>query len=123
MTDLVLYAVQNREGKWFRSKGYGGYGETWVEDISKARVYGTPQPARARITYFANRWPEHGVPYLVALYVTEVKVLDETDRVNEARVVKQRQEIKRDVSSRSREHAQAVVALEVAQQRLKELGE
>lgn len=33
---LDFYAVRNRDGKWLRSKGYGGFGKCWVDDISAA---------------------------------------------------------------------------------------
>jgi hypothetical protein len=44
---LTLYAVRNREGKWFRAKGYGGYGDTWTPDIGKAKLYSKIARARA----------------------------------------------------------------------------
>jgi hypothetical protein len=37
--NLKLYVVINKEGKYFRAKGRDGYGETWVSDIQKARIY------------------------------------------------------------------------------------
>lgn len=44
---LDFYAVRNRDGKWLRSKGYGGFGKCWVDDISAAKIYGKPGPAKA----------------------------------------------------------------------------
>jgi len=78
---MKLYAVRNAEGKWFRRKGYGGYGATWVDDFSKATIYNKIGSARSRVTFFAKTWPEYGIPDLVELNVTSTKVLDETERV------------------------------------------
>ena len=36
---MKLYAVRSKDGKYFRAKGYGGYGESWVDDIKNARLY------------------------------------------------------------------------------------
>jgi hypothetical protein len=89
---MVLYAVRNRDGQYFRAKGYGGYGETWVDSLSKARIYPKPGPARGQVTYFATNHPTYGVPELVELRVTEVVALDETARVQKSRDRKAKQE-------------------------------
>ena len=34
--DLKLYAVQSKDGKWLRAKGYSGSGNSWVENIEDA---------------------------------------------------------------------------------------
>jgi len=84
MDEIKLYAVRNAEGQWFRSKGYGGYGKTWVDEFRKARVYNAIGPARQQVTFFAKNYPEFGVPDLVELTVTSVTALDESDRVAKA---------------------------------------
>jgi hypothetical protein len=81
---LVLYAVRNRDGQYFRAKGYGGGGATWVDDIKKARIYPKAGPARAQVTFFATKYPQYGVPDLVELHVTETVVADETTRVKKS---------------------------------------
>lgn len=78
---LTMYAVRSKDGKWFRRKGYSGYGDSWVDDIKRARIYGKPGPARAQITFWAENYPSHGVPDLVALKVTDMEVLDEAQRL------------------------------------------
>lgn len=78
---LEVYAVQNREGKWFRRKGYGGSGESWVDRFSAARIYNKIGPARGVVTWFAEAYPEYGIPNLVRLKISEVELIDETDRV------------------------------------------
>jgi hypothetical protein len=81
---LTLYAVQNRDGQWFRAKGRGGYGETWVDDIKAARTYTRIGPAKAAVTFFHKRWPEYGAPYIVKLHVTRVERVDQTERAGKA---------------------------------------
>lgn len=78
---IELFAVRNQEGKYFHRKGYGGYGETWTSDFKKARIYTKIGQARAIVTFFADRWPEYGIPDVVQLMVTEVKVIKEEERV------------------------------------------
>ena len=81
---LVMYAVRNKDGQYFRAKGYGGYGETWVDALSKARIYPRPAQARSRVTYFAEHFPSFGVPELVELRVTEIVALNESTRVKKS---------------------------------------
>jgi len=81
---LTMYAVRNKDGQYFRSKGYCGSGETWVDDIKKARIYPKPGPARAQVTFFAGAYPKYGVPDIVELRVTEVVAVDEAVRVKKA---------------------------------------
>lgn len=83
-TLLTLYAIRNKEGKWMRSKGYGGQGEKWVDDLGKAKNYPKQGTARAQVTFWANAFPKYGIPELVELRVNETVVLDETKRVNKS---------------------------------------
>jgi len=110
---LVLYAVRNRDGKYFHAKGYGHCGATWVDDIKKARIYPRPGPARARVTYFVTNYPQFGVPELVELRVTEVVAAKEEDRVQKSQQRKQAAEARR-------AERQAKYDLERAEHKLKE---
>lgn len=92
---LKFYAVRNKEGKYFRAKGYGGYGETWVDDIKKAKIYSKPGGARGVITWFYNNYPEYGVPDLIELGVTDVVILNEEKRVLKSAKKKEIEERKR----------------------------
>jgi hypothetical protein len=83
--DFTFYLVRNKEGKFFRSKGWGGYGDTWVEDPKRARVYQKISQARSRVSFFANNYPEYGVPDLVAISASQGIVLDESKRVEKAK--------------------------------------
>jgi hypothetical protein len=81
---LVLYAVRNSRGEWFRAKGYQGRGETWVADMKSAKIYARPGPAKTQVTFFAKKFPELPVPELVELVVTEVRAVDQVARVKKA---------------------------------------
>ena len=78
---MNIYAVRNREGKWLRRKGYGGYGDVWTDDFSRVRLYTNIKPARARVTYFFKRWPGFGAADIVVFELTEVGVIGELHRV------------------------------------------
>ncbi len=93
--NLVLYAVRNREGKWFRSKGYNGYGESWVEDINKAKWYSKPGVAKSQVTYWAKNYPKFGVPDLVRITSNTYEIVDQKERVVKAINRIQTDELKR----------------------------
>jgi len=59
---MKLYVVRNKEGKFFRSIGYGGTGANWVEGLDKAKFYTKVGQAKSRCTYFAGHYPQFGVP-------------------------------------------------------------
>lgn len=101
MTEPILkfYVIKSKDGKYFRAKGYGGYGESWVDDIKKARVYQKPGGARGVVTWFANNWPTFGIPDLVELHVTKEVLLDETNRVLKSKAKIARDEAKRKYNS------------------------
>lgn len=92
---LVLYAVRNSQGQYFRAKGYGGDGNTWVDDINKAKIYGKTGGARGTITWFANYYPSYPTPDLIKLTVTGIEVMDETTRVEKAKQKKATKEANR----------------------------
>jgi hypothetical protein len=115
---LVLYAVRNKEGKWFRRKGFGGYGDTWVEDFYKARVYAKVGGARSVVSWFASHHPAYGVPDLVALEISSVRVIDEKARVEAARQKKALQQRAGELRHRQGELRRAEGNLEKARQDL-----
>jgi len=83
MKEIKVYAVQNKEGEWFRRKGYGGGGNSWVPDFSNARIFGKPGGARAVITYWGKTYEDFPTPKLVELTITKIKTINETERVKE----------------------------------------
>jgi len=116
---LKMYAVRNRDGQFFRNKGYGGSRSTWVDGLQKARIWPKPGPARSQVTFFATSYPQYGVPELVELRVTEVAVLDESARVQKsidrkakkaAERAKRHAEWERDQAERKLKEAQSTLA-------------
>ena len=81
---INLFAVRNRDGKWFRSKGYNGYGNSWVDNITTAKIYGTASSAKRQVTYWYTHYPEFGMPDLVQITSGKCDILDQTERVKKA---------------------------------------
>ena len=118
MEAFELYAIRNKDGLWFRRKGYGGGGSTWVKDFAKARIYTKTGGARNVISWFANSYPEYGVPDLVVLKITSVEALDETHRIETAKQRKKQKEEKLLLRRKKNELDRATKAFEEAKMRL-----
>lgn len=73
---LNFYLVRNKEGNWFRSKGYGGFGSSWTDNVRSARAYARPGPAKAVSTWFARNHPSYGVPDVVRFEAHLAEVID-----------------------------------------------
>jgi hypothetical protein len=84
METLELYVVKNSDGKYFRAKGYGHYGHSWVDDIKQARIYAKLSPARSQVTFWANNYSQYGTPVILKLTATVTEILDEVERVKKA---------------------------------------
>jgi len=84
MDTLELYVIRNKQGKYYRSKGYGGYGQNWVDELQKAKIYPRIGPARTQVTFWSNNYPGFGTPEIVVLTVSATKVLNEEERVKKA---------------------------------------
>lgn len=69
---MKLYVVRNKEGKFFRSIGYGGTGANWVESLDKAKFYTKVGQAKSRCTYFAGHYPQFGVPEVLEFDLTTI---------------------------------------------------
>lgn len=121
---ITLYAIRNSKGEWFRAKGRDGYGKkTWNEDLNIAKLYTKLSQARARVTFFANNYKDFPVPQLVEFQATQVRVVDETERVAKAKLKKQLE-----VENRKKIHAEvelkhAQAALAEAKAKIKKLTE
>ena len=118
---LVLFAVRNNEGKFFRAKGYGGGGNSWVEDINKAKIYGKIGGARGTITWFANNYPKYQTPELLKLTVTGVEVIDDSERVKKAQDKKVKDNAKKDKRNAEYRLEMAQKDLINAQNKIKQL--
>ena len=82
---LTIYAVRNAEGEWLRSSGYR---KLWVKNVQDAKLYTKIGQARGRVTFWANHAPDKDPPVIVAFTVSDVKVLEEADRVAAAKLRK-----------------------------------
>lgn len=80
--NLVMYAIRNANGFYFKSRGNYGGGIEWVSDINKARVYKTSGPARTIITWIYNDSDNFYVPELLKLNLSSVEIIDETERLS-----------------------------------------
>lgn len=97
METLEFYVVRSKDGKYLRAKGYNGYGDSWVTDLNKAKVYTKRQSATAQITFWANSYPEYGVPELVPLISTLGEPIPQEDRVAKVQKKKEIAKLNRDL--------------------------
>jgi len=123
MDELRFYAVRNSSGQWFHRKGYGGYGDTWVGDLKKARIYVNIGGARAVSGWFANNYPDYGVPEIVVFKAEVEEVLDEAARRRKAEEKEVEREEKREKKRANKRLEQAKKELEKAKERVEELRE
>jgi hypothetical protein len=84
METLEFYVVRSKDGKFLRSKGYSGSGNSWVTELSKAKVYTKKGPASAQITFWATNYPQYGIPDLIPLTATLGEPIDQTERVQKS---------------------------------------
>jgi hypothetical protein len=99
----VFYAVRNSDGQFFRAKGYGGGGSTWVDTIEQAKVYPRIGPARGRVTFFATNYPGYPTPKIVKLVVTRVEEIDESERVRKSQERKEKRKMEAELRHREYE--------------------
>lgn len=78
-TILDLFVVKTESGKYFRAKGYNGSGQTFVDELKKARLYTRLGPARSCVTYFKNY--NKMKLEIVQLLVTGEQVFDDSVRI------------------------------------------
>lgn len=95
------YVVVNHEGKYFKNKSRiyrwdAWHNEgTWVDDLSKAKIYTKSGPARSVITWFAKSNQLEAIPYLGVLKMTSCELIDESFRISESSIKDQRAELVR----------------------------
>ncbi len=121
MIHLTLYAVRFDDGKWFRSRGYGGYGDHRVPELKDAKLYSKIGQARGRVTFFAKRWPEYSAPSIVELHVTQLQVVNDGDRVQKTLAKNEARERKRKEEQRLNNVGIAKSELKAAQKRIAQL--
>lgn len=97
INSIAFFVVQNSEGKFFRRKGYGGHGDTWVDGLATARVWTKISGARSIVTFFANHYLNYPPPKIVKLTVAATEIIDETERIAAARAKKQKKLERREI--------------------------
>lgn len=102
MEALEFYVVRNKDGKYLRAKGYNGYGDSWVTDLKKAKVYTKRQGATAQVTYWANNFPQYGVPELVPLIATLGEPIPQEERVAKVQKKKEIEKLRRSIRNAER---------------------
>lgn len=118
---MEFYAIRSQDGKWFRRKGYGGYGENWVDDIKKARIFTKPGGARAQISYYATNFPQYKIPDLVVLKVSEYELIDESHRILKAKQIKEQAALNRKIRQEKEKLIMAQKAFDRAKKELEAL--
>lgn len=121
--ELRFYAVKNKAGQWFRRRGYGGGGESWVDKLKQARVYTKPGGARAVISWFSNRYPQHGTPKLVVFKAVFEEEIDESERIKKAEEQEKVREAKRAKARAESARLRAEQALQKAKDDLRKAEE
>lgn len=122
LLDLEFYVVVNSTGQFFRAKGYGGAGESFINDAKKCRVYGKIGPARSVVTYFANAYPTYPNLQILKLNIGGYEVLDETARIQKAKDAKIRAKAAQEKNMAQYRLKEAEKALKLAQDKLNELN-
>ena len=76
----------------------GGGGKSWVAEIQKAKLYTKLSQARGQVTFWSNHSPNIPAPVIVefSMSLDNARVLDETDRVEKAKMKKLTTEAERE---------------------------
>lgn len=119
LNQLEFFLVRSQDGKWFRSKGYGGYGDNWVSEIKKARVYNRIGPARACVSYYATHYPSYKTPQIIKCTIGNYDIIDEAERIQKVKDRKKKAEETRELRRKEYALKQAQKEYELAEQRLK----
>jgi hypothetical protein len=110
-----FYLVQNHEGLFFRAKGYGGSGNSWVKEPEKARTYSRIGPARSCVTFFSAS-EKYPAPVIVKLSIGQVEYIDEKERLQKIKEKNKKQQKRQDAAYKKWQ-------LEMAEREIKEAEE
>lgn len=119
---VAFYIVMNNDGQFFRRKGYGGCGKTWVDEPATARIYVKPGPARAAVTFFANSYPEYQPPKILKIEVGTIEVIDEAERLAKAKERKVKARATRELRAKQHDLDRAQAELDRAKEKLTKAG-
>lgn len=118
LESLNFYAVLNRDGMWFRRKGYGGSGDSWVNSLKQARIYNKIGPSRAVASWWASTYPSYGVPYIVEFNIGSYKIIDDEERFHKKQAKEQERANIRRIQTARETVAQAQRVIREAQKEL-----
>lgn len=107
LLNLTLYIVVNSKGQFFRAKGYEGSGQSWVDDINKARLYSKLSPARSVVTFYSKN-PKLPGPDIFKLSFGSCEIMiEEKERALKAvaKIKKKNEEYNLRIAKRSLEDA------------------
>lgn len=83
--ELNFYTVRSKDGKFLRAKKHGynslDTGKSWTDNISEAKIYAKPGPARSQCTWWAKNYPTFGIPDLVLITTGKCFIVNEESRV------------------------------------------
>ena len=116
-SSLTLYVVRNAAGQFFR-----GYGESWVDDINRAKIYPRIGSAKSVVTFWADNYPKFGIPDIVELRVTESVVLNQKERFSKVVTAKEKREAKKKEQSSKQKLLEAKKNYEKALKDLEKLN-
>ncbi len=77
---MVVYAIKNHQGQWYRRQGRGGNGKCWVDELGEASVWLKTNGTSNIISYFAKAHKNQPVPLLVRLEARVVEEIDQTEK-------------------------------------------
>lgn len=99
---MKLYVVQNSEGKFFRPRGYGGYGDQWQVSLEKAKFYPKIGTAKSQCTFWYNFNPKFGCPKVLEFEfdVASAKLIDVFEQVQVSVNKKAAKQAKRDAEQK-----------------------
>lgn len=95
--NLTFYVIRNKEGKYYRSKGYSGYGQNWVTELNKAKVWTKIGSANATVTWWYSSYPEYGIPDVIPLHTVMGEPLNQDDRVEKALIRKELRKLQNEI--------------------------
>lgn len=114
MDTLEFYVVRNKEGKYLRAKGYSGYGDSWVTELNRAKVYTKRGGASGQITWWATHYPDYGIPDLVPLTATLGEPIDQTERLTKVKKKKELDQARIELSLAQKSVESALRSIEKA---------
>jgi hypothetical protein len=94
---LIQYAVINENNEFYVNWGYRASAPNWTSDINNAKLYKSPGGARNLITSYGKQLPGKILPNLAVISSSGVLVVDETLRVEKAKMRQQKIEDEREL--------------------------